>query len=305
MLRAKILFAILSLLLIIHWVNATESSLPQEKSNLATEEKPSPASIGSSSTMPVEQSAHSVQQSGAAPESSATNSADRLDDPCLPPLYKDWQEFSFDNQKNSHSKYAAFRIVIDRSSFQLFLEAIKSDGTVDELYRTHVGLGDVSSPTPEGLFLINHIYCYQDVMFFEQTGDKIPGLYNGFFAPLLSCDEKGRCNRFRDLGIHGFDASARPNARMTAADTYGAISAGCIRLPDPCRFKAEVIKSIGIGPLKKNDRGSYHWLNKPVQVAIVGNYPGVEDQATLVSVFQQGLEQIHEGIKNFFGIFGN
>jgi len=186
------------------------------------------------------------------------------------------------------------------------LEGVRKDGSVEEVYRTHVGLGDVNSPTPDGNFVINHIYCYPDVVFFTVSGDRVPGLYNGFFAPLLLCEDRKHCKRFRDLGIHGFQGSAarRHNVSVASMDTYGAISAGCIRVPDPCRLKSELIRLVGIGPVKTNDRGTYHWLAKPVEVVIAGRYPGTEDQMTLVSIFEQSLEQVHHGLKDLFGIFG-
>jgi hypothetical protein len=188
----------------------------------------------------------------------------------------------------------------------LTLFGVRKDGSADEIYSTHVGLGDLSSPTPEGDFVINHIYCYPDVLFFDASGERVPGLYNGFFAPLLSCDEHGRCKRFRELGIHGFHgASARAhNVRVSSTSAYGAISAGCVRVPDPCRLKSELIRLSGLGPIKRNDRGAYHWLSRPIDVIITGNYPGTEEPTTLVSIVQQGVEQVHDGLKNFFGIFG-
>jgi hypothetical protein len=229
------------------------------------------------------------------------------EDPCLPGLYKDWQEMSVDSQEREvRNGLSHCRITIDRSSFQLWLEAIRRDGSVDEIYRTHVGLGDVNSPTPEGNFVINHIYCYPDVVYFDASGKKVPGLYNGFFAPLLLCEDRKHCRRYHDLGIHGFQGSAarRHNVAVASLATYGAISAGCIRVSDPCRLKSELIRLVGIGPVKKDDRGTYHWLARPVEVVITGYYPGTEDQTTLASIFEQSLEQVHGGIKDLLSLFG-
>ncbi|MBI4964952.1 MAG: L,D-transpeptidase [Desulfomonile tiedjei] len=226
------------------------------------------------------------------------------DDPCLPGLYKDWRELSQDSLSGDRGNgFARVRIVINRSDFNLVLEGIRRDGAVEEIYRTPVALGDIESPTPEGEFIINHAYCYPDVAFFPADADPIPGLYKGFFAPILACDEDGRCERFQELGMHGFEATALPNHRGMRVDTYGAVSAGCIRLPDPCKFKSVLAAAVGLGPLKKNDRGSYHWLNKPVQVSIVGNYPGTEDETTVASVVEQGLLRLHDGLKSLFGAF--
>ncbi|HMK33985.1 MAG TPA: L,D-transpeptidase family protein [Desulfomonilaceae bacterium] len=229
------------------------------------------------------------------------------EDPCLPGLYKDWQEMSVDVQENPEKDtFYVCRIVIDRSRFHLTIEGIKKNGTVQEIYETPVGLGDVNSRTPEGSFVINHVYCYPDVLFFDSSGEKVPGLYSSFFAPLLLCHDNGRCDRFRELGIHGFHGAA---ARMhhvpvSSTSTYGAVSGGCIRVPDPCRLKWELIRLVGIGPVKKNDRGTYHWLSRPVEVVITGKYPGTEEEMTLATLFQQSVEQVHDGLMNFFGIFG-
>jgi len=229
------------------------------------------------------------------------------EDPCLPGLYRDWQEMSLDSEERAtRNGFASCKIIIDRSTFQLVVQGVRKDGSAEVVYSTHVGLGDLGSPTPEGDFVINHIYCYPDVLFFDASGAKVPGLYNGFFAPLLLCDDHKRCKRFRELGMHGFQgAAARTHhVHVTSTATYGAISAGCVRVPDPCRLKSELIRLAGIGPIKRNDRGTYHWLARPIEVIITGNYPGTDDQTTLASLFQQGVEQVHDGLKNFFGIFG-
>jgi L,D-transpeptidase catalytic domain len=226
------------------------------------------------------------------------------DDPCLPHLYKDWREVSLDNEQNgSHHEFAEFRIHIDRSNFELTFEGIHRDGSVKEIYRTHVGLGDIASPTPEGKFLINHVYCYPDVVYFDPSGRPFLDVYEGFFAPLLLCDEQGRCERHRDLGLHGYHHQGSSDPQVIQSSTYGAISAGCIRLPDPCGFKACLIRSVGIGPLKRNDRGSYHWLNKPVEVDIDADYPGGDEQLTLLSLIREGAAQVQDGLKSVLDIF--
>ena len=226
------------------------------------------------------------------------------DDPCLPSLYKDWREFSQGSRSgDGENGFERLRIIISRSDFTLVLEGIRRDESFEELYRTPVALGDIDSPTPEGQFLINHIYCYPDVAYFPANSDPVTGLYNGFFAPLLLCDEDGRCERFQDLGIHGFHGSALPNHAATRIDTYGAVSAGCIRLPHPCKFKSALLRAVGLRPLKKNDRGTYHWLNRPVQVLITGNYPGTEDPTTVASIVEQGLLRLNDGLKSIWGAF--
>ncbi len=226
------------------------------------------------------------------------------DDPCLPPLYKDWREMSLHNQENvSYHGFAAFRIHIDRSNFEMTFEGIHRDDSVEEIYRTHVGLGDTESPTPEGRFLINHVYCYPDVVLFGESGEPVSEVYGGFFAPILLCDEQGRCERHRELGMHGYHHPGASDPQVTPVNTYGAISAGCIRLPDPCKFKASLIRLVGIGPMKRNDRGSYHWLNKPVEVIIDGAYPGGEEELTLLSLIREGAAQVQGGLKNVLDIF--
>jgi hypothetical protein len=227
------------------------------------------------------------------------------DDPCLPKLYKNWEEFGADAREHAGTReFAAVRIVLDRSNFTLTLEGVKSDGVVQEIYRSPVGLGDVNSPTPKGGFVINHIYAYPDVLFFGAVGDPVSGLYNGFFAPLLACDENGRCQRYCDLGIHGFKASAHPHRAAITVGTRGAVSAGCIRVPDPCRLKSLLIGIVGVGPLKKNDRGSYHWLARPVEVRVTGDYPGTRDQITLVQISEESINQVQGGLKGLLDLFG-
>ena len=227
------------------------------------------------------------------------------DDSCLPGLYKDWQEFSLhEREKDPGTGIEKIKVLIDRSNFRLTLQLIRPDESSEEVYGSAVALGDQHSPTPKGSFVINHVYCYPDVVFFSSGSERIPALYNGFFAPLLFCVESGKCQRFQELGIHGFQAWAHPNSSIISPDTYGAVSGGCIRLPDPCAFKVELIRRVGIGPLKRNERGCYHWLNRPVEVLIQGSYPGMEDdEYTLISLLQKGLMQVHVGLKNFMEIF--
>jgi hypothetical protein len=264
-----------------------------------TPESPPPASVPVPNTNPSE----SPDASPGAVDSSA-KPLEPPDDPCLPHLYKDWRELSLDNEENgSHHEFSEFRIHIDRSNFELTFAGIHRDGSVEEIYRTHVGLGDIASPTPEGRFLINHVYCYPDVVYFDPSGKPFMDVYEGFFAPLLLCDEEGRCERHRDLGLHGYHHQRSPDPQVTQTSTYGAISAGCIRLPDPCGFKASLIRSVGIGPMKRNDRGSYHWLNKPVEVVIDGEYPGGDDQPTLLSLIRDGAAQVQDGLKNVLNMF--
>lgn len=219
-------------------------------------------------------------------------------DPCLPALFRDWREWSL-QEKESAARFVRARITIDLERFRLVLEGVRSDGSTEEVYSTHVALGDADRPTPGGQFIINHVYCYPDVVFFDVTRNRVvPEFYKGFFAPLLACDDQGRCERFHDLGIHGFDASAYPEPGKLRPETYGPVSGGCIRLPDPCLFKTELIRLVGIGPMKQNDRGCYHWLNKPVEVRIP------EEEFTLLSILQEGFLHIQRGMKNLIGIFG-
>jgi hypothetical protein len=227
------------------------------------------------------------------------------DDPCLPSLYKDWHELSQEAKTEGQGRgFGQFRIVLDRSRFTLSFEGLRQDGSAQVLYQSPCGLGDVETPTPEGQFVINHVYCYPDVVFFGNSGERVPQLYNGFFAPVLLCDEQGRCDRFRELGIHGFTASAHPQPTEVRRETCGAVSSGCIRVPDPCKLKAELIRTVGIGPLKTNDRGTYHWLDKPVAVIIHGQYPGATDPMTVASILKQGLSQVQQGLKSLLGVFG-
>jgi hypothetical protein len=221
------------------------------------------------------------------------------EDPCLPEGFREWQEVGVRATEDSDSeRFVGARIIVDRGNFHLYVEGIRADGGVEEVYNTRVGLGDVDTPTPEGKFLINHLYCYPDVLFYGAHKEKIPGLYGGFFAPMLACDESGKCRRYRDLGIHGFDASAYPHPETIKTAAFGPASAGCIRVPDPCTFKKTLIKLVGVGPVKRNDRGCYHWLNRPVEVLVV------EDDGIVMSILRGGIHAAAGGLGAILSVFG-
>jgi len=195
------------------------------------------------------------------------------------------------------SKFAAARIIIRRDTFELVLEGVRGDGTTEALYTTTVGLGDAGSPTPSGNFVLNHVYCYPDLILYDDQETKIPNVYKAFLAPLMLCDDNGHCERHRDLGIHGFDAASHPNRTRIRTATVGPVSSGCIRVPDPCALKTALIRLVGVGPLRKNERGCYHWLRRPVEVWIV------DDEVTLASLVAGGLAQVGKGLKNLLDIF--
>lgn len=221
------------------------------------------------------------------------------DDPCLPPLYHDWRELAEDRRGDAaRLGLSRVRVTIDRSKFMLIMEGIRHDESIREIYRTPVGLGDPWSPTPRGRYYINHVYCYPDVVFFDQDESPISDLYNGFFAPLLLCDGSGRCDRFHDLGIHGFHASAHPSPSTIRPQTDGPVSAGCIRVPDPCRFKMELVRLAGIGPIRRNKRGSYHWLSRPIEVLITNEYPWSEGELAVGRIFRDGFMGVRDGLKS-------
>jgi len=221
----------------------------------------------------------------------------------LPPLYRDWRELAEERREDSGKLgLARIRVTIDRSKFLLTMEGIRHDESTREIYRTQVGLGDPWSPTPRGRYYINHVYCYPDVVFFDQDEAPIADLYNGFFAPLLLCDGSGRCDRFHDLGIHGFHASAHPNPATIRPQTDGPVSAGCIRVPDPCRFKMELVRLAGIGPIRRNERGSYHWLNRPIEVLITNEYPWTDGELALGRIFQEGFLNVREGLRSVLDV---
>ena len=212
-------------------------------------------------------------------------------DRCLPSLYRDWREASdyFANNPK-HPKFIGARIIIDVQTFHLTLEGILGDGSPVLMYETEVGIGEPQSPTPAGEFVINHVYCYPDVVYFNGRHGKVPRLYKGFLAPLLICNERGKCRRFRGIGIHGFEASAYPNPDAIIHETYGQVSAGCIRLPDPCAFKRALVQTVRLGSLRKNERGTYHWLKTPIDVVVVDPEP------VLVTIVRDGLGLLKSGI---------
>lgn len=219
-------------------------------------------------------------------------------DPCLPPDVTDWRELTL-RQKEQHleGNYSAARIIIRRDTFELVLEGLRGDGTAEVVYTTTVGLGDAGSPTPTGTFILNHIYCYPDLILYDDRETKIPNVYKGLLAPLMFCDETGRCTRYHDLGLHGFEAAAHPNRDRIRAETVGPVSSGCIRVPDPCGFKTALIRLVGVGPVRKNERGCYHWLRRPVEVWIV------DDEVSLVSLVTGGLVHVGKGLKSLFEMF--
>lgn len=218
-------------------------------------------------------------------------------DPCLPPDVTDWREVTLRSREHLENGYSGARIIIRRDTFELVLEGLRPEGTAEALYTTTVGLGDAHSPTPTGGFVLNHVYCYPDVILYDDRESKIPAVYKGFLAPLMLCEEDGRCERFRDLGIHGFDAVAHPNRDRIRSETVGPVSSGCIRVPDPCGFKTALIRLVGVGPLRKNERGCYHWLRRPVHVWIV------DDEVTIASLVTGGLAHVGRGLKSLLGIF--
>jgi hypothetical protein len=221
------------------------------------------------------------------------------EDPCLPDGFREWHEVSIQGRDESDARqFVGARVIVDRSNYHLFVEGIRPDGSVEDIYNTRVGLGDVETPTPEGRFLINHLYCYPDVLFFGENKEKIPGLYGGFFAPMLACDESGKCRRFRDLGIHGFDPDSYPHPEAIKTDSFGPSSAGCIRVPDPCAFKKTLIRLVGVGPVKRNERGCYHWLNRPVEIWVV------DDSGILLSIVRNGFHAAGAGLGALLSIFG-
>lgn len=226
------------------------------------------------------------------------------EDPCLPRLYRDWRELSLaDSEAELHSRFRKVKLLVDRSHFLLTVEGVASDGSTEEVYWTHIGLGEATTPTPAGRFFVNHIYCYPDVMYFDPDTGPVPRLYKGLLAPIMICTKDGQCRRYRELGLHGFDASAYPHCDQLIDQTYGPVSGGCIRVPHPCVLKALLIRLVGIGPLRKNDRGCYHWLNHPIEVVIEGEYPWFGGEEGLPSLFSNGLTRMHKGLRSFIGFF--
>lgn len=224
-----------------------------------------------------------------------------IDDPCLPRLYKDWEEFSVDHEEYRRSnRIIAARIVVDTVKFSLTLEAILPGSEIKPVITQNVGVGDIRTPTPEGSFIINHIYCYPDVMFFGDNAKPVSGLYNGFFAPLLVCDEHNNCARHKSMGIHGFEGIFHPGHVSITPGTYGAISGGCVRISNPCSLKIELMRIVGVGPIRKNDRGCYHWLKKPVQVVVNGK-DLENEQPTIVSLIEESIFYLGKEVADIFG----
>jgi hypothetical protein len=253
---------------------------------------------------PSEPRQESVPGTGASQVESGPGEPHVPTDPCLPSPYHDWRDFSRDHKDFAQRNgFKSVRVIIDRSTCTLELQGLRSDASTITVYATSVAIGNVSTPTPSGTFVINHLYCYPDVMFFGGEAQPVPGLYRGFFAPLHVCTEEGRCERYRDLGIHGFNAAAFPRENGISPETQGTVSGGCIRVPDPCRLKRELIRAVGLGPMRKNDRGCYHWLNRPVVVSVEGSYPGYDD-TTILSLLHDGISSLHGGLRSFFGLFG-
>ncbi len=225
-------------------------------------------------------------------------------DPCQPGLYRDWLEFSIDQDEfRKTNNIIGARILIDRARFEIRIEALLKDGTTREFYSGAVALGAFKSPTPNGHFIINHVFCYPDVIFFASESQPIPNLYRGFFAPLQICDEYGHCERYHDLGIHGFQISAHPHPETLQSGLYGPVSGGCVRVADPCALKRHLIRLVGVGKLRKNDRGSYHWLNKNVEVMIFDEESGPDETLTIAKILEDGLTSLGSGLRSVMNVF--
>jgi hypothetical protein len=78
----------------------------------------------------------------------------------------------------------------------------------------------------------------------------------------------------------------------------GHSSGGCIRLPDPCAFKKALTRSARLGPLRKNERGSYHWLERPIEVLIY------DDKATILSLLEEGIGLVSRRVGSALGLLG-
>lgn len=235
---------------------------------------------------------------GLLPQTDIAKDIQMSDDPCLPPLYKDWSEFSADSEDyRRRNGITGARILINLETYNIALEAIIPGGENKLVLSQNVAVGDTRTPTPQGSYILNHIYCYPDVLFFGDNSKPVSGLYNGFLAPLLVCDENMNCRRIKELGIHGFQGKFHPNLSAVNLETFGAVSAGCIRIPDPCSFKMELIRTVGIGPMKNNDRGSYHWLKKPVEV-LAYKKDLETGENTLVSILEESISTLGSEISN-------
>jgi hypothetical protein len=225
-------------------------------------------------------------------------------DPCLPGLYRDWLEFSLDQEefRKNHGIVGA-RILIDRMKYQIRIQALIRDGTNRDSYRGAVALGALKSPTPKGRFIINHIYCYPDVIFFAPESQPVSNLYMGFFAPLQICDESGHCERYHELGLHGFERSAHPNPTSLHPGLYGPVSGGCVRVADPCSLKRHLIRLVGVGNLRNNDRGSFHWLRKNVEVVVFDEESEPDEALTLAKILEEGIVSLGSGLRSVMNIF--
>ncbi|MFA6217956.1 MAG: L,D-transpeptidase [Candidatus Omnitrophota bacterium] len=225
-------------------------------------------------------------------------------DPCLPGLYRDWLEYSDDQETlRKGSGVNGARILIDRIRYEIIIEALFRDGTAREAYRGAVALGAPKTPTPKGRFIINHLYCYPDVIFFASDSEPIANLYRGFFAPLQICDTYGHCERYNDLGLHGFELSAHPHPEVLQGGVYGPVSGGCVRVSDPCAIKRNLVRLVGVGKLGKNERGTYHWLKKNVEVVIFDEEPEQDGAITLAGILEEGLTSIGTGLKSVMNLF--
>lgn len=225
-------------------------------------------------------------------------------DTCLPGLYRDWLEYSLDHDefRKNHGIVGA-QILIDRKKYQIRIQALLKDGTNRESYRGPVALGALKSPTPRGRFIINHIYCYPDVIFFASESQPVADLYMGFFAPLQICDESGHCERYNELGLHGFQLSAHPNPATVQPGLYGAVSGGCVRIADPCSIKRHLIRLVGVGNIRKNDRGSFHWLRKNVEVVVFDEESEPDETLTLAKILEEGIMSLGSGLRSVMNIF--
>lgn len=281
--------SVVALMLVACWVSAL----------LARNESPS---VGANQPVPVESTTAVNPAKDAPPDTMPSSELETHSppyDPCLPSVYRDWREPAReDSETPPKEEYSEFRILIHRGLFRLTLEGLRPDGQYTELYSSDVGVGAPRTPTPLGAFIINHVYCYPDVALFHPEHGPIRRIYRDFFAPILACDEAGRCERFRDMGIHGFDATAFPLPGAITPGAEGFVSGGCVRLPDPCAFKKALTRAVRLGPLKKNERGSYHWLAHPIEVIIY------DDKVTILSLLEEGIGLVTQGVGNALGLVG-
>jgi hypothetical protein len=90
--------------------------------------------------------------------------------------------------------------------------------------------------------------------------------------------------------LHGLNPTLLPEGNIYQSQHYGPVSAGCVRLADPCGFKREFIRHAGIGPVRSNERGHYHWLSRPVSVEVVDEI-GWSVFSSIISTFGSILGQ--------------